>query len=161
MHRKSSTQDLRDLLDTVAPKVESALHTVAEKAPPAIEHGRAAAVEHGSHLAEALADRLPDSVVDRLPERVVDHLPISRPRRGRKLLLVGLVAAVAGAAVAARQTRGSSAGEHRTAVPRPTPVEDPGGAVGATPSTATQAGADGLVDPSDPLVEPQFNGRRD
>lgn len=139
MHRKSSTQDLRDLLDAVAPRVESALHTVAEKAPPAIEYGRAAAVEHGSHLAEALADRIPDSFVDRLPDRVVDHLPISRPRRGRKLLLVGLAAAVAGgAAVAARRSRGSSAGEHRTATPRPTPVEEP----------------------SDPLGEPQFNNHR-
>lgn len=161
MHRSSSTHDLRDLMDTVAPKVESAMHAVAEQASPAIDRGRTAAAEHGSHLAGALADRLPASVVDRLPDSVVDHLPISRPRRGRKLLVLGLVAGLVGAGVvAARRAKGSVQAQH-PAPSRSSNVADLGAPADATPSTAAPDDASGLVDPSDPLVEPHTNSRQD
>lgn len=143
MHRKNSTQDLRDLLDGVGPKVESAIQTVAEKAPPAIDRGRAAATAHGAHLAETLADRLPDSFVDRLPDSVVDQLPISRRRRGRKLLVMGVVAALVGAAVMARRAKAGEPEVYRAPTPTPPP-----------------APVEVLTDPVDPTVEPPLDTRQ-
>ncbi len=172
MHRKSATHDLRDdlkgLVDSVAPSVEAAVHTVAEKAPPLLEKGRTVAVERGSQLAgrgvqlagtlgENLGERLPDNVVDRLPDRVVDHLPVKRRRRGRKLLLIGGLAAVAAAAAyVARKAQGGDAG-HEAAYPRPVPAQDGPVSTGPTSATTTDPIAEG--DPSDPLVEPRLNGR--
>lgn len=143
MHRKSSTHDLRDLLDAVGPKVESAIQTVSEKAPPAIDKGRAAATAHGTHLAGAVADRLPDSVIDRLPTSVVDQLPTNRRGRGRKLLLLGLFAGLLGAAAVARRAKASEPEVHRTPTPTPRP-----------------APADVLTDPVDPIVEPPLDSRQ-
>lgn len=161
MHRSRSTHDLRDLLDTVAPKVESAMHAVADQASPALDRGRTAAAEHGSHLAGVLADRIPTSVVDRLPDGVVEHLPISRPRRGRKLLILGLVAGLVGAgAVAARRARGNVPAQHRTAVP-PTPSTPSTPSTPATPSSAAPDDLSALTDPSDPLAETRINSRKD
>lgn len=143
MHRKSSTHDLRDLLDAVGPKVESAIQTVSEKAPPAIEKGRATAAVHGTHLAGTLADRLPESVVDRLPDSVADQLPTNRRGRGRKLLLLGLFAGLVGAAVVARRAMASEPEVHRTPPPTPPP-----------------APVDVLTDPVDPTVEPPLDTRQ-
>ena len=79
MHRKSTAEllrdDLRDLVDAVVPDVESAVHNVAEKAPPLIHHGRAAAMEKGALVATSLARRIPDPVLDRLPDTVSDRIP--------------------------------------------------------------------------------------
>ncbi|MCX6399431.1 MAG: hypothetical protein NTX33_05815 [Propionibacteriales bacterium] len=138
----------------MSPKVESAIQAVADQASPALDRGRTAAAEHGSHLAGVLADHIPTAVVDRLPDNVVDHLPISRPRRGRKFLILGLVAGLVGAGVvASRRARGSAPAQHRTAVPpRPTDVADLGGSADATPSSAAPDDAAGLVDPTDPRV---------
>lgn len=108
MHRKSTAEqlrdDLRDLVDAVVPDVESAVHNVAEKAPPLIHHGRAAAVEKGTLAATSLARRIPDPVRDRLPDTVTDHLPGPRRRRGRALLVLAVLGLLGAAgAVAARR----------------------------------------------------------
>jgi hypothetical protein len=108
MHRKSTAEllrdDLRDLVDAVVPEVESAVHTVAEKAPPLIHHGRAAAVEKGTHAATALARRIPDPVLDRLPDAVSDRIPQPHRKRGRALMVLGLIGLLgAAAAVVARR----------------------------------------------------------
>src|SRR5688500_9832311 len=151
MHRTRATHDLRDLVDNLTPKVEAAVQTVAEKAPPAFEHGKGVAAEKGAQLAsaasekgallagaasvkgaqlaEALAGRIPDSVVDRLPDTVSDRLPIKRSHRGRKLLLIGgLVALVA---VVVSRLRGSKSPAAGSSYPRPVARTD------APPSTAT------------------------
>ena len=64
--------ELRILVDTVAPHVESA--------------------------AQGVAQRLPDTVVDRLPDTVVDRLPIKRSHRGRNLLILAGIGALGGVA---------------------------------------------------------------
>lgn len=148
MHRTSTAQDLRgdlrDLRDAVAPHLESAVHTVAERTPPLIDKGRAIALEKSSialersgHAAEALARRIPDQVTDRLPDSVADRLPQPRHRVRKTLLTLAAVGLVgAAAAIAARSLQGSGAPPRTAPTPYPRPVE-----------------AD--VDPSDPLVEPR------
>ncbi|GAA4099641.1 hypothetical protein ACFFOS_22425 [Nocardioides kongjuensis] len=108
MHRKSTAEllrdDLRDLVDAVVPDVESAVHNVAEKAPPLIHHGRAAAMEKGALAATSLARRIPDPVLDRLPDTVSDRIPQPHRRRGRALVVLGVLGVLgAAAAVVARR----------------------------------------------------------
>src|SRR3712207_2021090 len=107
MHHKSGKHDLQrdlhQLVDVVAPRVESAVATVTEKAPPLFEKGRAVAGE-AAHRGKVvalekgtlLAERLPDDVVDRLPDTVVDRLPVKRRGgRGKRLLLLALLGGAA------------------------------------------------------------------
>ncbi len=184
MHRTRATHDLRDLVDNLAPKVEAAVQTVAEKAPPAFEHGKGVAAEKGAllagaasvkgaQLAEALAERIPDSVVDRLPDTVSDRLPIKRSHRGRKLLLIGGLVALA--AVIVSRLRGSrskpAAGSSyprpvdRTDAPSSTATTTPSStppAATETPEDASELLSDPLADPlTDPINEPGLNGRSD
>lgn len=195
MHRTRATHDLRDLVDNLAPKVEAAVQTVAEKAPPAFEHGKGVAAEKGAllagaasekgallagaasvkgaQLAEALAERIPDSVVDRLPDTVSDRLPIKRSHRGRKLLLIGGLVALA--AVIVSRLRGSrskpAAGSSyprpvdRTDTPSSTATTTPSStppAATETPEDASELLSDPLGDPlTDPINEPGLNGRSD
>lgn len=162
MHRTSATRDLRDLVDTLTPKVEAAVHTVAEKAPPALEHGRDVATARGAQLAGALAERLPDGFVDRLPDTVSDRLPVKRSHRGRKFLLLGGVAAVGVAVAYARRGRSGSTSPttpQRTSYPRPVDETDgPVSAQGAPPAPTEAAGP---FDPADPLAEARINGTKE
>lgn len=189
MHRTRATHDLRDLVDNLTPKVEAAVQTVAEKAPPAFEHGKVvaaekgallagAASEKGAQLAEALAGRIPDSVVDRLPDSVSDRLPVKRSHRGRKLLLVGGLLALIGVVVS-RMKRSRSGSPAGSSYPRPvdrtdapsstppsstattTPSSTPPAAT-KTPEDASELLSDPLSDPlTDPVTEPGLNGRSD
>lgn len=163
MHRTSATRDLRDLVDTLTPKVEAAVQTVAEKAPPALEHGRDVATARGTQLAGALAERLPDGFVDRLPDSVSDRLPVKRSRRGRKLLLLGGIAAV-GAVAVAYSRRGQSASTSSTAPQRtsyPRPVDETDGPVSAQGAPPAPTEAAGPFDPADPLAEARINGTKE
>ena len=85
-------EDLRDelkiLVDTVAPHVESAAH--------------------------GMAQRLPDPVVDRLPDVVADRLPIKRSHRGRNLLILAGLGALGAAAWVKMRPRPTPRPEHRT-----------------------------------------------
>ena len=141
--------DLHELVEAVAPKVEAAFHTVAENAQPtlakgraiasekgaqlaenaqpALERGRAVAAEKGAQFAESLSERIPDDVVDRLPDAVSERLPKKR-RRGRKLLLVGAVVAVGGVAYSFLKRNQAPAAEptpRPVPTPAPTPVREP------------------------------------
>lgn len=167
-------EDLQDLVETVAPKVEAAFHTVAENAQPALAKGRAVAAERsaqlaenaqpalakgralaaerGAQLAEALADRIPDDVVDRLPDSVSDHLPKKR-RRGRKLLLVGAVAALG--AVAFSVLKRGQAGSHVAAAPAPEPAPRPRAVLDdPIPVPPTEAAVEATpAAPADPVAD--------
>lgn len=166
MHHKSGKHDLQrdlhQLVDTVAPRIESAVTTVAERTPPLIEKGRTLAGEaaqRGKVVAvekgTLLADRIPDDVVDRLPDRVSDRLPTKRRGRGKKLLLLAILGAAV-AAVAAKRRSQPSGGSGRHQAPTPPPAD--AGPVSTGP-TSTTSEPTGQADPSDPLVEPHINGR--
>lgn len=186
MHRTRATHDLRDFVDNLTPKVEAAVHTVAEKAPPAFEHGKVVAAEKGAllagaaseksaQLAEALAGRIPDSVVDRLPDSVSDRLPVQRSHRGRKLLLVGGLLALVGVVVSRLKRSRSGSPAAGSSYPRPVDRTDapastpPSSTATSTPSStppaATETPGDAtelLSDPlTDPISEPGLNGRSD
>jgi hypothetical protein len=169
MHHRTGKLDLQrelhQLVDTVAPRVESAVNTVTEKAPPLIDRGRTAASD-AAHRGKVvavekgtlLAGRIPDDVVDRLPAPVADRLPVKRSGRGKKLLVLALVGgAVAAAAAAVRRSQQSGSAAHRS-TPAPPPRPTDAGPVSTGPSTTTPEASDQL-DPSDPLVEPRVNGR--
>lgn len=176
MHHKTRKHDLQrdlhQLVDTVAPRVESAVSTVteavAEKAPPLIEKGRAVAGEaahRGKVVATEkgtlLAGKIPDNVVDRLPDRVSDKLPAKRSGRGKKLLLLGILGAVAGVLAMRRSRKSSSTpAPAHAATPPPRPAESgpvSTGPVSTGPTPTTPVAEQG--DPSDPLAEPHINGR--
>lgn len=162
MHRTSATRDLRDLVDTLTPKVEAAVQTVAEKAPPALEHGRDVATAKGAQLAGALAERLPEGFVDRLPDTVSDRLPVKRSRRGRKLLLLGGIAAVGAAVAYSRRGQAASTSStppQRTSYPRPVDETDGPVSVQGAPPAPTEAA--GPFDPADPLAEARINGTKE
>lgn len=170
MHHKSRKHDLQhelhNLVDAVAPRIESAVSTVTEKTPPLVDRGRevagtvadrsrTVAYEKGALLAE----RLPDGVVERLPAGVVDQLPVRRHRRGRKLLLLGLLGALV-AAVAARRSGklgGTTPGGRHGATQPPASAASSGPV--STGPTAMTTEAMSQPDPADPLVEPHINGR--
>lgn len=138
---KNATQDLaqglaHDLRD-VADDIRSIVGTVV--------------VPKVGTAVQAAAERVPDSVVDRLPASVADHLPVQRRGRGRKLLLVGGLAALGAAALAfARRSQ--------SAAPAPAPARPasyPRPVVGENNSSS-----DALDDPlTDPLADPAH--RRD
>lgn len=132
-----------DLRDVVAPKVESVIATVAEKAPPAIEHGRAVAAERAARWGEALADRIPDDIVDRLPDAVADQLPTTSRRRGRKVLVLGAVAAGAVAFAAVRRRRTTPSVPRHATPPAPAtgPTATPGREVAPDASTPSPDGS--------------------
>ncbi|TNM39475.1 hypothetical protein FHP29_11285 [Nocardioides albidus] len=153
MHRKSTAEqlrdDLRDFVDAVVPEVESAVHTVAEKAPPLINKGRAVAVEKGAQAATSLTSRVPDTVLDRLPDTVSDRLPQPRRKRGKAFLVLGAIGLLGGAAaLAARRGQASS-----PAPSRPAPAGPAGSSYPRPVDSETSE-----ADPSDPLVEPRVDG---
>lgn len=160
-HVKDGLLDFADdVREAVAPRVESAAHTVAEKAGPALERGREAAVARGSQLGsaiadnagpalergraaaaargsvlgEALAERIPDDVVDRLPDALAQRLP-KKKRRGRKALLLGLVAAAVGAVVVGLRRQSAPAPYQQYTAP-------------ATPAPTTRPAADAPQEPT-------------
>lgn len=99
---------------------------------------------------QAAAERVPDSVVDRLPASVADHLPVQRHGRGRKLLLVGGLAALGAAALAfARRSQATAPAPTQARTPSyPRPV------VGENNSSS-----DALDGPlTDPLADPAHRG---
>lgn len=165
MHKKATHDlagDLRDVADdlkgivetVVVPKVGAAVHTAAG-------HVQAAAERMPEHV-QAAADRVPQPVVDRLPQSVADHLPVTQRRgRGRTLLVLGGLAALAAGAVAwTRRSRPAPAHASQRSYPRP--VDGMGGPVGTAPTDAAPPDAGvGPLDPSDPLAEPHVNGRPD
>lgn len=174
MHHKSGKHDLQrelhNLVDAVAPRVESAVNTVTEKTPPLVDKGRTVAgtvADRGRTVAiekgALLAEHLPDNVVERLPDSVVDRLPVRRRSRGKKLLLLvlfgGLIAAGAAAARRSGMLGGKpAAGPHETYTPpRTTGTHSTGtttaGSTSDTPETPSE------TDPSDPLAERGINGR--
>lgn len=177
MRHKSGKHDLQrelhNLVDAVAPRVESAVTTVTEKTPPLVDKGRTAAgtvADRGRTVAiekgTLLAERLPDNVVDRLPDTVVDRLPVRRRRRGRKLLLLGLLGGLIAAGVVAARRSGklggkSTVGAHESYTPpRTSGAGSAGTTTGAT--TGSMSASDeppAEEDPSDPLTEPRMNGR--
>ncbi|MFC5730180.1 MULTISPECIES: hypothetical protein [Nocardioides] len=171
MHHKSGKHDLQrelhNLVDVVAPRVESAVNTVAEKTPPLVDKGRTVAgtvADRGRIVAiekgALLAEHLPDNVVDRLPDTVVDRLPVRRRSRGKKLLLMGLIGGLVAAGVAAARRSGMLGGKS-TAGPREsyTPPRTTGSDTGTTSTGPTSTETPSKTDPSDPLAEPGINGR--
>lgn len=78
-------QELADLVDSVAPTVESTIHDLTEKAPPMLEKGQKLARKKRKELRSQLAEALPEPVVDRLPM----ENPRKKRRRVRTFLLVG------------------------------------------------------------------------
>jgi hypothetical protein len=84
--------ELRILVDTVAPRVETA----------------------AQGMAQGVAERLPDNVVDRLPDAVVDRLPIKRSHRGRNLLILAGIGALGAAAWVAMRRRPAPQSYDRT-----------------------------------------------
>jgi hypothetical protein len=173
MRHKSGKHDLQrelhNLVDVVAPRVESAVHTVTEKTPPLVDKGRTVAgtvADRGRTVAiekgTLLAERLPDNVVDRLPDTVVDRLPVRRRRRGRKLLLLGLLGGlIAGGVVAARRSGKlggkSTVGAHESYTPPRTSTTGTTGTTTGPMSASDEPPSE--EDPSDPLTEPRMNGR--
>ncbi|KRB74164.1 hypothetical protein ASE01_19530 [Nocardioides sp. Root190] len=122
--------DLRDVADDLKELVET---VVVPKVTAAAAEGRgrmAVASDAVGSAVQAAAGRVPDNVVDRLPNAVSDRLPTQKPRRGRKLLLVGLVAALAAGAAAFARKSSASAPEPVRSAPEPasdavTPFDHP------------------------------------
>lgn len=124
---KNATHDLAHDLRDVADDLREIVGTVVvPKVTAAAAEGRgrmAVAGDAVGSAVQAAAGRVPDTVVDRLPNAVSDRLPAQKSRKGRKLLLIGLVAALAaGAAAAARKSTASSPEPARPA-PEPVPTD--------------------------------------
>lgn len=127
--------ELKNLVDTVSPKVEAAALVAAERggqfAGVAAERGAQwaeIAAERGHQLAETVAERsaetaerlgqrIPDETLERLPDSIASRIP-RKSRKGRKLfLLLGGLALAGGVAYVLSQ--------RKQPIPGPTPVPAP------------------------------------
>lgn len=119
--------DLRELVDSVAPTVDATIHDLSERATPILEQGQEMAKKKRKQLQASLAD-LEASLADNLPEPVVERLPIESPRRKRRklrtLLLVGGLG-TAGVLVARKLMESrSTSGWQAAYTPPPSPTGD-------------------------------------
>lgn len=106
MHR-TVTKDLKDDLDTLRSDLTSDIRQLVETATPAVESALQTAKAQGAALGGQVAEQVPATVTSRLPDTVVDRVPgLSKPKgRGKKLLLLGGLAALAAGAVAVWRMR--------------------------------------------------------
>jgi hypothetical protein len=123
---KNATNDLVHDLRDVADDFKEIVGTVVmPKVTAAAAEGRGRMAVAGGAMGtavQAAAGRVPDNVVDRLPNAVSDRLPVQKHRKGRKLLLIGLVAALAaGVAAMARKSKATPPQPVRSA-PEPAPA---------------------------------------
>lgn len=154
--------ELNDIVDSVAPTVESTIRSVSENASPILEKGQKMAKKERKRLEASLATNLPDPVVERLPI----HSPGRKRRRIRNVLLLGGLAAVG--VVVARKLMDSraEAGWQSAYEPRPSSTPPSGIPTGgpaqeaAAPPTAT-ADDQGAASPGEALSDQSEHAHAD
>lgn len=153
--------ELADLVDSVAPTVESTIRNVSATAAPAVAKGQKVARQKRKEL-KAHAEQLQAQLADSLPEPVVDRLPIESPRAKRRklrtvLLLGGLAAAGVVVARKVMDSR-SASGWQSSYEPRPASTPSSGIPTGgpaqeaAAPPT-TSSGDAGAASPGEAMSD--------
>jgi hypothetical protein len=154
--------ELTELVDSVAPTVESTIRSVSEKAPPILEQGQKMARKKRKHLEASLATSLPEPLVERLPIQSQRR----KRRRLRTVLLLGGLAA-AGVVVARKlMDSRAEAGWQSTYEPRPSSTPPSGIPTGgpaqeaAVPPT-TSSGDAGAASPGEAMSDQAEHAHRD
>lgn len=141
MHKRAA-HDLRDLVDQVAPTVESTIQTLTDKGTPVLDKGRKMARRKRKEMA-ATHRQVSTSLAERLPDPVVERLPIeARRKRGGMLKKLLLLAGLAGlGALVARKLTGRSGGGWQQSTYTPQPAPSPATTAGAAASAGTTTSA--------------------
>lgn len=127
MASSSVLKDIRDDLDGLPGELIADVKKLIDDASPAVTSAVKDARSRGAAVGSTLVAHVPDNVMDRVPDPITDRLPgaSSGGSKLKKLLLVGGVAALAAAGIAAWKARSagtssSSLGAHaNSAAPSP------------------------------------------